>query len=115
MGKGKPRVSESDGKSENEKIRSLKKAITQRDKEILRLKQELKSLNRAFEKSASYMSSQSKLLTVEELIKAAEKDQSLSQAKSELIPDEYSEQEREREPVRNKWADWAKLNRRGDV
>lgn len=100
-----------DGKSENEKIRSLQKTIKDRDKEIARLKAELKTLNAAFAKSAEFMSSQSKTLKVEELISAANKHQTLEQAKKEFVPDVKEERERERESVRQKWAEWARVNR----
>ena len=100
MSKGKRRnVSERDGKSENEKIRTLKKALTQRDREIARLKAELKTLNEAFRKSAAYMSSQSKELTVEELIKAAGKNQTLEQTKVEKVKET-------KEDVREKVLRW---------
>ena len=77
------RSHEKDGKTENEKVRSLSKALKERDREIFRLKQELKTLNDAFQKSAAYMSSQSKSLKVEELISAANKEQTLEEAKKQ--------------------------------
>lgn len=81
---------ENDGKT-NDKLRSLQKALKERDKEIARLKQELATLNKAFEKSAAYMSSQSKELSVQDLIKAANKGQTLEQTKkvkeSETVED----------------------------
>jgi hypothetical protein len=111
LGKGKPRsVSENDGKVENDKVRSLKRALSQRDKEIVRLKQELKTLNKAFEKSAHYMSSQSKDLTVEELIKAAEKGAKLVEIKDnkkvKLAPPSQEEIERKKQETRDKIKKW---------
>ena len=95
MGKGKPvRNFENDGKETN-KEKALRKKIGQLEKEILRLKQELKTLNKAFEKSAAYMSSQSKELSVQELIQAANKGQTLAQVKEEK-KDETKEDVREK-------------------
>lgn len=116
MGKGKKpnRSYDRDGKSENEKIRALQKKIKEQAKELTRLKAELKTLNAAFQKSAAYMSSQSKPLKVEELIRAAEKNQTLEEAIKEAIPDEKIRAEREREDVREKWRKWRLENRNGN-
>lgn len=81
MGKKPNRNYENDGKED--KTKALQKKIKDQEKEINRLKSELKTLNKAFQKSAAYMSSQSKPLTVEALIKAADKNQTLEQAKQE--------------------------------
>lgn len=72
------RAYENDGKETN-KERSLRKALKDRDNEIRRLKSELKTLNEAFKKSANYMSTKSKKLSVEDLINAANKEQSLEE------------------------------------
>lgn len=109
-GKSKHRSYPEEDKSK-EKIRNQSKTIKERDKEIARLKGELKTLQAAFEKAASYMSDESKLLKVEELIKAANKHQSLAEAKAEYIPTQKEESERSREETRRKWADWAAKNR----
>lgn len=115
MGKGKkPRTFDNDGKRTDDKLKALRQTIKEKDKEIQRLKSELKTLNKAFEKSAAYMSSQSKPLKVEELIRAAEKNQSLEQAINENIPDEKVRAEREREDVREKWRKWRLENRNGE-
>lgn len=114
MGKRPNKSFDRDGKSENEKLRALQKKIKEQAKEITRLKAELKTLNAAFAKSANYMSSQSKTLKVEELIRAAEKNQTLEQAKAEYIPDEKTEREREREATREKFRKWRMENRSGE-
>lgn len=114
MGKRPNRNYEKDGKSENEKIRALQKKIKEQAKELTRLKAELKTLNAAFQKSAAYMSKESKPLKVEELIRAAEKNQSLEEALKEIIPDEKVAQEREKEDVREKWRKWRLENRNGE-
>lgn len=114
MGKRPNKSFDRDGKSENDKIRALQKKIKEQAKELTRLKAELKTLNVAFEKSAAYMSSQSKLLKVEELIRAAEKDHTLEQAMKENIPDEKVAQERTREEVREKFRKWRLENRNGE-
>ena len=85
MGKsrGKPRRAyEQDGK-EDGKLKSLQKALKEKDKEIKQLRSELSTLEAAFKKAAAYMSKESSQLSVEELIKAANKDQTLEQAKKE--------------------------------
>lgn len=94
------RTYESDGK-ESPKEKTLRKKISQLEKEIIRLKGELKTLNKAFQKSAVYMSSQSKELSVEDLIKAADKNVTLEQAKVEKS-EEGPEDVRERI---KKWRD----------
>lgn len=92
------RVYENEGK-ESQKEKALRKKVSQLEKEILRLKQELKTLNKAFQKSAAYMSSQSKELTVEDLISAANKGQTLEQTKKEVA-------EQGPEDVREKVRKW---------
>jgi hemerythrin-like domain-containing protein len=108
------RIYDNDGKSENDKVRALRKKIKDQEKEIQRLKNELKTLNKAFEKSAAYMSSQSKHLKVEELISAANKDHTLEQAKATYI-DEKTAREREKEDIREKWRKWRLENRTGET
>jgi peptidoglycan hydrolase CwlO-like protein len=85
VGKGKPRKSfERDGK-EDGKLKSVQKALKEKDREIKQLRSELKTLEAAFKKAAAYMSKESKELSVEELIKAADKSQTLEQAKKEKV------------------------------
>lgn len=93
------------------KIRNQSERIKQLEKEIKRLKAELATLNAAFKRSANYMSDESKLLKVEELIKAADKHQTLQQAKAEFVPTKKEEAERSREETRAKWKEWALKNR----
>ena len=100
-----------DNDDSKKKIRNQSETIKKLEKEIKRLKAELATLNAAFKKAATFMSDEAKLLKVEELIKAADKHQSLQEAKAEFIPTEKEEAARTREEVRQKWADWAKKNR----
>lgn len=93
MTKKPNRTFNNDGKS-NDKTRAMQKKIQEQSKEIDRLKQELRTLNKAFEKSAKYMSSQSKDLTVEELIVAADEGRTLEQTKAT------------KEDVRQRILDW---------
>lgn len=99
---------ESDSK---EKVRNQSRVIKHLEKEIKRLKAELATLNAAFKKAAAYMSDESKILKVEELIKAAQDHMTLKEAKTEYVASKKEEAERSREEVRAKWADWAKKNR----
>jgi hypothetical protein len=85
----------------DKKIKGQREAIKKLEREVKRLKSELATLNVAFKKSAAYMSTESKVLSVEELIKAAEKNQTLEIAKTEADVDD-------REVVRRKWAQWNK-------
>jgi hypothetical protein len=71
---GKPKHREYRKENENKEA-TLRKKIKELENEIRRLKSELKTLNKAFEKAAVFMSDESKLLKVEELIKAADKHQ----------------------------------------
>lgn len=100
-----------DDDNSKKKIRNQSERIKELEKEIKRLKAELSTLNRAFEKAAAYMSDESKLLKVEELIKAADKHQSLQQAKAEYIPTKKEEAARTTQEVRDKWKEWALKNR----
>lgn len=93
------------------KIRNQSERIKQLEREIKRLKSELATLNAAFKKVASYMSDESKLLKVEELIKAANDNKTLKEAKAEYIANKTEENARSREETRKKWAEWAKKNR----
>lgn len=94
-----------------EKVRNQSRTIKALEKEIKRLKAELSTLNAAFKKAAMFMSDESKLLKVEELIKAAEKHQTLKDAKEEYIPTPKEESERTREETRQKFAKWRMENR----
>lgn len=92
--------------STENKLKTLRQVIKEKDKEIQRLKSELKTLNKAFEKSAKYMSEESKELTTEQLIKAANNHQTLAETKKELS--EKDKENATREATRLKWAEWRK-------
>jgi archaellum component FlaC len=109
LGKKHKSFPEEDSKK---KIKNQSERIKQLEREIKRLKSELATLNAAFKKAANYMSDESKLLKVEELIKAADKHQTLKEAKEEFIPTQKEQAERTREETRQKWAKWAEENRR---
>lgn len=90
----------------DKKIKGQREAIKKLEKEVRRLKSELATLNAAFKKSAAYMSTESKDLSVKELIKAAEKNHTLEQAKIEK-EEKYSNID-EKERVRRKFQNWGK-------
>jgi uncharacterized membrane protein YdfJ with MMPL/SSD domain len=92
VGKKPNRSYDQDGKAD--KTKAQQKKIQEQAREIDRLKRELQVLNKAFEKSAKYMSSQSKSMTVEELIQAADDGKTLEQAKTT------------KEDVRQRILDW---------
>lgn len=69
---------DNDGK-ETSKEKALRRKINEQDREIKRLKGELKTLNDYFKKTASYVSTKTKTLSVEELIEGAKKYQSLEE------------------------------------
>lgn len=79
MAKKPHRSFENDGK-ETTKERTLRRVIKEKDREIARLKSELKTLNDYFKKTASFVSTKSKALSVEDLIDAADKNQTLEEA-----------------------------------
>lgn len=89
MGKRPKKTFDNDGK-ENNKIRALQQELKEKEKHIKQLQSELKTLNKAFEKSANYMSKESKQLTVEELISAANKDVTLEEAKKSQVKKKLS-------------------------
>lgn len=99
--------------SEKSKVNSQSRRIKELENEIKRLKSELKTLNKAFEKSATFMSDEAKLLTTEELIKAAEKNQTLKQAKTQYL-DKQEEEKRQREEVRKKWDTWNRSRKKSE-
>jgi DNA repair exonuclease SbcCD ATPase subunit len=108
---GKSRHKSFPEEDSKKKIKNQSERIKQLEREIKRLKNELKTLNEAFKKSATYMSDESKLLKVEELIKAADKHQTLQEAKSEYM-DKKVEAERTQQEIRDKWKAWAEKNRK---
>lgn len=100
MGK-KPHKSFPD-ESEKKKIKAQSAQIKYLEKEIRRLKAELATLNKAFKKSAEYMSDESGPISVEKLIKDAQNHKPLIESKKDLPTVD------EREKVRQKWANWIK-------
>lgn len=95
-------------KEKNNKEDALRRKVRELEKEIERLKGELKTLNKAFEKSAKFMSDESKELSVEDLIIAADKHKTLQEAKEDY--EKLSQQE-----VRDKWKKWREsLNKEED-
>jgi septal ring factor EnvC (AmiA/AmiB activator) len=86
--------------SEKKKIRAQSAQIKFLEKEIRRLKQELATLNAAFKKSADYMSDESGPISVEKLIRDANKHKPLVESKKDLPTID------EKEAVRRKWDIW---------
>lgn len=119
MGKKPNRSYDNDKKSEG-KVKSLQKALKEKDKEIAQLRSELKTLEKAFEKSAAYMSKESAELTVEQLIEASNKAYTLEQAKksapakgkstgvSVKRPPSIEEVEKARQEARDRVKAWRK-------
>lgn len=87
-----------------QKTHNLRQKIKEQEREIKRLKAELKTLNDAFKKSAKYMSDKSKDLNTEDLIKAANDHLTLDEVKKSAVVTA----EEQKEIARRKWADWAK-------
>jgi DNA-binding ferritin-like protein len=92
--------------TEKKKIKAQSQQIKYLEKEIKRLKAELQTLNAAFKKSADYMSDESGPISVEKLIKDADKHKPLIQSKKDLPSQD------DREAVRRKWDQWNR-NRKG--
>lgn len=86
--------------SEKKKIKAQSEQIRFLEREIKRLKAELATLNAAFKKSAEYMADESGPISVEKLIKDAQKHKPLMQSKKEVVPVD------EREAIRVKWDKW---------
>lgn len=66
----------------NEKERALRKKIKDQEKEINRLKSELKTLNRAFEKTATYIKGNSDGISVEKIIQGVKEEKTLTEIKT---------------------------------
>lgn len=77
MGKAKHRTYPEE--KHNDKERALRKKIKDQEKEILRLKSELKTLNKAFEKTAGYIKGNTDNYDVETVIDNVKKEQTLQQ------------------------------------
>lgn len=80
MGRGKHRVypEENTGKE-----KELRKKIKEQEAEIRRLKTELKTLNKAFEKTAQYIKGNVDGVSVEKMINAAKQDKTMVEIKKE--------------------------------
>lgn len=65
------------------KERQLRKKIREQEKEIERLKAELKTLNKAFGKTATYIKDNLDNVSVEKVIKGVKKDKSMKEIKEE--------------------------------
>lgn len=98
MGK-KPHKSFPD-ESLKKKVKAQAEKIRYLEREIKRLKGENKTRDAAFKKAAEYMADESGPISVEKLIKDAEKHKPLLQSKKEVTPED------EREAVRKKWDEW---------
>lgn len=74
-GKGKHRTYPEE--KHNDKERALRKKIKDQEKEILRLKSELKTLNKAFEKTAGYIKGNTDNVSVEKIIEGVKAEKTL--------------------------------------
>lgn len=119
MGKKPNRSFDNDKKSEG-KVKSLQKELKEKQKEISQLRSQVSTLEAAFKKAAAYMSKESADLTVEELIKASNKNYTLEQAKKNVPakvkqtgvsvkrPPSIEEVEKARQEARDKVKKWRK-------
>lgn len=80
----KPNRSYDNDKKSEGKVKSLQKSLKEKDKEIAQLRSEVRTLEAAFKKAATYMSKESAELSVEELIKASNKAYTLEEAKKNV-------------------------------
>ena len=69
--------------SHNDKEKALRQKVKQLEKEIIRLKGELKTLNVAFSKTAGYIKGNLDGVTVEKIIVAAREEKTMIQIKNE--------------------------------
>lgn len=81
MGKGRHKVY---SKKEESKEAVLRKKIKELEKEIIRLKSELKTLNKAFEKTGKYIKDNTDGFTVERVIEAVKKEKKLVEIKQDI-------------------------------
>lgn len=82
MGKGKKDFPSEEKSGE---VAKLKRHIRHQDKEIARLKSELRTYERVFAKNITFLKQRTEDLTVEELIAGAEKELTLRQIKDESV------------------------------
>lgn len=115
MGKKPNRSYEKDGK-ETKKEEALRKELKEKIRYIKQLESQLKTLEEAFKKSATFMSDKSKKLSVEDLIKAANEHQPLSEIKPSapkkkiIAPPTQEELELKRKETLEKVQKWRKEN-----
>ena len=74
-------------------VKKLKAHIRHQDKEIARLKSELRTTERAFQKNIVFLKEKTNELSMDDLIKGAEQELSLKQIKNDKT-DRFSELER---------------------
>lgn len=82
-----------DKEEKSGEVKKLKAHIRKLEHEISRLKSELKTYDRAFQKNLVFLKEKTDELTVEELIKGAEQELSLKQIKDDK-KDRFAELER---------------------
>lgn len=82
MGRGKRHKTYPE-ENNNEKEKALRVKIKQQDQEIKRLKAELKTLNRAFEKTAGFIKGNVDGVSVEKMIAGAKKEKTMVEIKKE--------------------------------
>lgn len=69
----------------NDKEKALRQKVKQLEKEIVRLKGELKTLNAAFSKTSSYIKGNLDGITVEKIIVAAREEKTMIQIQKENV------------------------------
>ena len=121
----KPNRSFDNDKKSDGKVKSLTKALKEKEKHIRQLQSELATLESAFKKAANYMSKESAELSVEELIKASNKNATLEEAKkssqcfsspkkgqikSKPVPPTLEEIQKKREEARESALKWRREN-----
>lgn len=79
MGRGKHRTYP----DENNKEKELRKLLKEKDAEIKRLKSELKTLNKAFEKTAQYIKGNVDNISIEKMIAGAKQEKTMVEIKKE--------------------------------
>lgn len=82
-GKGKHRTYPKD--ENNDKEKALRKKVKEQEAEIRRLKSELKTLNKAFEKTAQYIKGNVDGVSVEKMIDGAKNDKTMVEIKKEQV------------------------------
>lgn len=83
MGRGKHRTYPKE--ENNGKEKELRKLLKEKDAEIRRLKSELKTLNKAFDKTAQYIKGNTDNVSVEKIIAGARAEKTMVEIKKENI------------------------------